>query len=68
MFQQSQKMEMMNYTTVAFDLGFCNITLPPEAVSQPQTQNIKLKIEREDFNSRIELRETMPDEIHYKAV
>lgn len=36
-----EKMEMMNYTTVAFDLGICNITLVPEAVSQSQTKKHK---------------------------
>lgn len=61
---------MMNYTTVTFDLGICNITLLSAAVSQPQThREIKQKIEREGFNSRIQLKKTMPeDETHYKAL
>ena len=58
MFQQSQKMEVMNYTTVTSDLGVCNISLPSVAVSRPQ--NRKQKIEREGSNSGIQLKKTMP--------
>lgn len=59
----------MNYTTVTFNLGICKIALLSAAVSQPQTQNLKQKIEPEGFNSRIRLKKTMPeDEIQYKPL
>lgn len=59
----------MNYTTVTFNLGICKIALLSAAVSQPQTQNIKQKIEPEGFNSRIRLKKTMQeDEIQYKPL
>lgn len=59
----------MNYTTVTFNLGICKIALLSAAVSQPQTQTIKQKIEPEAFNSRIQLKKTMTeDEIQYKPL